>query len=106
MEVSGTIKAKSGKQFSIMKVSDLVKYDMSKVRKLLEIMAPKPSNVQMMGGVGYTEVSEFVKVSEKSFNTNGYKSLKVMAFQEAATQISKLTIGTVIGLLNPKPMKS
>jgi len=50
VEVSGTIKAKSGKQFSVMKLSDLVKYDLSKVRKLLENMAPKPSNVQMMGG--------------------------------------------------------
>ena len=29
-----------------------------------------------------------------------------MAFSEAATMISKMTIGTVVGLLNPKPMKS
>jgi hypothetical protein len=28
-----------------------------------------------------------------------------MAFQEVATPISKLTIGTVVGVLNPRVMK-
>jgi hypothetical protein len=50
-------------------------------------------------------VEESVKLGEKNFNSNGYKTLKVMAFQEAATPTSKLTVGTVVGLLNPKPMK-
>lgn len=48
---------------------------------------------------------EWVRLSEKSFNSNGYKTLKVMAFQDAAVSISKLNIGTVVGLLNPKVMR-
>jgi hypothetical protein len=48
---------------------------------------------------------EQVKHSEKSFNSNGYKTLKIMAFQDAAVPTSKLSIGTVIGILNPKLMK-
>ncbi len=44
-------------------------------------------------------------MSEKQFNSNGYKTLKIMAFQEAATPISKITVGTVVGILNPKIMK-
>jgi hypothetical protein len=44
-------------------------------------------------------------MSEKSFNSNGYKTLKIMAFSDAALPISRLTIGTVIGILNPKPMR-
>ena len=47
-----------------------------------------------------------MKLLEKSFNSNGYKTLKLMAFGEPATFVAKLSIGTVIGLLNPKPMKS
>jgi hypothetical protein len=39
VELSGPFTAKSGKQFSVMKVSDLVKYDLAKVRKLLESIA-------------------------------------------------------------------
>ena len=39
VDVSGPIIAKSGKKFSIMKISDLVKYDMSKVKKFLESIA-------------------------------------------------------------------
>jgi hypothetical protein len=31
--------------------------------------------------------------------------LKVMGFGEAATPISKLGVGTVIGILNPRLMK-
>ncbi len=36
VDVAGPIQAKSGKQFSIVKISDLVKYDITKVCKLLE----------------------------------------------------------------------
>lgn len=48
---------------------------------------------------------EHIKLSERSFNSNGYKTLKIMAFQDAAVPTSKLSIGTVIGILNPKLMK-
>ena len=36
VDVVGPYKSKSGKQFSIFKISDLVKYDLTKVRKMLE----------------------------------------------------------------------
>ena len=73
VEVAGAFTAKSGKHFSVLKMSDLVKYDMSKVKKLLE------TNAQNNQGTKEEQV-EFVKISEKSFNSNGYKTLKVMAF--------------------------
>ena len=49
-----------------------MKYDLAKVRKLLESQAKS-----QLTGDG---VEEYVKLSEKSFNSNGYKTLKVMAF--------------------------
>lgn len=48
---------------------------------------------------------EWSRLSEKQFNSNGYKTLKIMAFQEVAVPISKLSVGTVIGVLNPRLMK-
>lgn len=39
VDVVGPYKSKSGKQFSVLKLSDLVKYDLSKVKKLLESQA-------------------------------------------------------------------
>jgi len=36
VDVSGPLQAKSGKNFSIVKLTDLVKYDLAKVRKMLE----------------------------------------------------------------------
>lgn len=41
VELAGPLTAKSGKPFSIMKVSDLVKYDLAKVRKVLSAKADK-----------------------------------------------------------------
>ena len=50
----------------------MVKYDLAKVRKLLETQAKCH-----LTGDG---VEEYVKLSERSFNSNGYKTLKIMAF--------------------------
>lgn len=72
VDVSGPLQAKSGKQFSILKLTDLVKYDLAKVRKFLEMQAK--CNLTGEG------IEEYVKLSEKSFNSNGYKTLKIMAF--------------------------
>lgn len=80
----------------------MVKYDLTKVRSLLLSIALQ--NQKQFGGT-QQDVEESVKLGEKNFNSNGYKTLKIMAFQEAATPTSKLTVGTVVGLLNPKPMK-
>ena len=77
VENAGPYTSKSGKQFSIMKISDLVKYDLGKVKKHLQSMADKRVNGQ---GGSKDEATEFIRTSEKSFNSNGYKALKVMAF--------------------------
>ena len=100
VDVSGPFQSKSGKQFSTLKLSDLVKYDLNKVRKLLETIAKSQYSGNQEGA------QEFVKLSEKSFNSNGYKTLKIMAFQEAATPIAKLNVGTIVGVLNPKVMRT
>ena len=102
MDVVGPYKSKSGKQFSIVKISDLVKYDLQKVKQMLEAQAKKNREVH-----GETQESseEWCRMSERQFNSNGYKTLKIMAFQEAATPISKLSIGTVVGVLNPRIMR-
>jgi hypothetical protein len=39
VDVVGPYKSKSGKQFSILKISDLVKYDIQKVKKAMEAQA-------------------------------------------------------------------
>lgn len=45
-------------------------------------------------------------MAEKSFNTNGYKTMKIMSFDEAMSETLKLQIGTIVGIINPKPMKA
>ncbi len=54
----------------------------------------------------YKADPEAIKIAEKSFNSNGYKHVKLMAFDAAMNETSKLQVGTVIGLVNPKPMKA
>lgn len=103
VEVFGPQTSKTGKQFSVFKLTDLVKYDLAKVIKELETKAQQ--NKQLFGGTNES-VLEHVKQSMHSFNSNGYKTLKVLAFSEAAVPISKLGIGIVVGLLNPKLMRS
>ena len=73
-----------------------MKYDLFKVKKMLELKY-KANN---------EESKEMIKQSEKCYGTNGYKTLKLMCFGDAAIWSNKLNTGSVIGLLNPKPMKS
>lgn len=64
------IASKNGKTFMILKLTDLVKYDMHKVKKQLALK--------------YKNNSEFLKMAEKNISTNGYKTIKVMVFNELA----------------------
>ena len=41
----------------------------------------------------------------KSFNSDGYKCVKVMIFNELAIKMAKVKAGSVICLMTPKPMK-
>ena len=60
---------------------------------------------ELYGGTNES-VADSVRQCMQSFNSNGYKSIKVLCFGEATLPISKLGIGTVIGLLNPRVMKN
>ena len=61
--------SKAGKRYTMFKISDLQKYEMSMVKKLLAQM--------------YKADPEAIKIAEKSFNSNGYKHVKLMAFDAA-----------------------
>lgn len=45
------------------------------------------------------------KIGEKSYNNNGYKLVKLMAFEEAMCELTRYHVGNIVGLVNPKPMK-
>ena len=83
--------SKSNKLFSTVKISDLWKYEMFRARKLLE--------------KNYKDDKDGLKMAEKSFNSNGYKVMKIMIFNEAAHKVSKINIGSVVAVLNPKALK-
>jgi hypothetical protein len=74
IEVSGPIKAKTGKEFSIMKLSDLVKYDISKARLVIQ------KKYEATKAAFGDEAAHVVKLQEKNFNSNGYKTIKFMGF--------------------------
>lgn len=42
----------------------------------------------------------------KNVTMNGYKCMKLVVFNDAAVKLSKLNVGTVIGLINPKGLKA
>lgn len=97
-ESSPPIAGKSGKQFSIMKITDLIKYDMNKVRlQLTEHLEDKIKK-------SVCDKDE-IKTALKSFTTNGYKQIKIMCFEESATELTHLRPGVIIQLINPRLMK-
>ena len=50
--------------------------------------------------------AEGFNAAKKSFNSNGYKTVKIQVYGEALTHLSKMQIGSIIGLANPRPMKA
>ena len=38
----------------------------------------------------------------KAYNSDGYKTISVMAFNESAEPIKKIPSGTIVALINPK----
>ncbi|CDW78551.1 UNKNOWN [Stylonychia lemnae] len=92
VDVSGPFQSKSNKRYTILRVTDLVKYNMSAVKKELTKL--------------YEGNPEGLKIAEKSFNSNGYKTIKLMAFEDAIGETTKIQQGTIVGLVNPKPMKA
>ena len=84
----GVLTSKGGKTFSILKISDLVKYDMKKVREYY--------------GRQYVNDQDGLKQALKSFNSDGYKTISIMAFNESALPAKNINSGTVIAVLNPR----
>ena len=83
---------KTGKKFIILKLSDLVKYDMTKVRQKVAKQFRNDGAAQ--------------KLAMKNFNAEGYKTLSFLAFGEQLTlPFSKIHCGTVVAILNPRLMK-
>lgn len=91
VESSGVRTSKNNKQHCILKVTDLLKYDTLRVKKQLASF--------------YKDDPDSAALTEKSFNSVGYKTMKVLAFDGLAKKMGKLSIGTVVCILNPRPMK-
>lgn len=86
----GVLNSKGGKTFSILKVSDLVKYNMARVKEHL--------------GRQFKNDQESLKHALKAFNPDGYKTISIMAFNECAVPAKNIGSGTVVAVLNPRLM--
>lgn len=75
IEISAVRESKNGKPYAFMKISDLVKYDIMRAKKMIEAK--------------FKEDDVLRKQLERNFTQNGYKTLKIMAFGEAASAVSK-----------------
>jgi hypothetical protein len=93
VEIGDVLMSKNSKKYRVLKVTDLQKYDLFRVKKHLEQEAAALKDPLL------------AKIAEKSFNNNGYKLMKLMAFEEAMLELTKFQVGNVIGLVNPKPLK-
>ena len=90
VENSRVNRSKNGKEFCTMKFTDLVKYDILKVKKVLETK--------------FKDDKDGLKMAEKSYNSNGYKTFKLMVFNELAHKMSNYQIGTIMGIMSYKSM--
>ena len=89
----GVLTSKSnGKPFTIIKLSDIVKYDMAKVKSHI---ATQHKNDE-----------KECKTALKAYSDDGYKSVSFFAFEKAAMPAKNITPGSVIAILNPRLMSS
>lgn len=86
----GVLTSQKGKKFTILKLSDLTKYDMNRVKSHL--------------AKEYTKDEESLKIAQKSYNSDGYKTVSVMAFNDCALPAKQILSGTVVALINPRLM--
>ena len=82
--------SKGGKKFTILKLSNLVKYNMTRVRAHLESQ--------------YRDDKEGLKLALRNYNVDGYKQISVMAFGESALPAKSIPAGTIIAICNPRLM--
>lgn len=89
---------KSGKRFITVKVTDLVKHDLVKLQKQCfpQLIA---------GGDAWTRM-KVLKTAEKSFNTDGYKQLRILAFGDelVKTVYKRLEVGMVVAFADLKQL--
>lgn len=91
---SPPINSKIGKKFMVFKISDLVKYDIDRVRTYLQEKFGKGENMDEM------------KITMKSFTPSGYKNISFMAFGDSQLQIQNVRAGTILAIISPKLMKA
>ena len=97
MDTSPIITSKRGKRFCIFKISDLVKYDLNRVKDILN------SSLDPLIEQGKCDKSE-PETLLKNFTKNGYKQISFMVFGEAANRISDIRPGTIVCVINPRLM--
>ena len=90
MDRIGVLTSKGGKTFSIIKLSNLVKYNMVKVKEHLSKI--------------HGADQEGLNVALKAYNADSYKTVTIMAFGESALPAKKIGSGTVVAVMNPKLM--
>ena len=88
----GVLTSKNGKSFTILKLSDIVKYDLNKVKAHL--------------AKEFSGDDVAMKTALKSYSTSGYKTISFLAFSDAALPAKNINSGTVIAILNPRLMSS
>lgn len=92
---SQVITSKKGKKFSILKISDLTKYDLNKLKAMNE--------QQEKGGA---QKVDDTKNAMKSYTANGYKQVTLMCFgPEVSNYVQNLRVGCIVLVLNPKYLK-
>jgi len=89
-----TLKTSSnGKNYIVLLLSDLTRYNILQVQKSLE--------------VEFKDNKDKLKIALKSYS-NGYKALKFMAFGDAAKKAGQAEMkpGTIVAVMNPRKMES
>lgn len=81
-----------------MKVSDLVKYDMQKVKEQLT------NHLEEKIKKGTCPKDE-INTALKSFTPSGYKQIKIMCFEESAKTLTSIRPGVVLQIINPRLMQ-
>ena len=84
----GVLNSKAGKKFSILKLSNLVKYNVVKVKEHLARVLKNDEDGQ--------------KIALRAFNADAYKTVSFMAFGESALPAKNINSGTVVAIMNPK----
>ena len=86
----GVLTSKGGKKFTIIKISDLVKYNMSRVKEHL--------------GRQWGKDEESMKQALRAYNSDGYKTITLMCWGESALPAKEINSGTIIAIMNPRLM--